>query len=117
MANNLSVGVATVSRNIYLALSSAGAVGAPGQQDTAQATGSGLARAFLESLGLEIYAGAFELAGYDSELHGLTQWDLDNIERQSHVPILPMHRERILQASCNYVVGIICLTKLWWILP
>lgn len=62
------------------------------------------ARALLESIGLDIYVGAFEVSGYDTveSLQGLTHWDLDRIHRHSHVPILPNHRERILEASCRF---------------
>lgn len=67
---------------------------------------NGWARTFLEGIGLGIYVGAFEVAGFDSEdkFQKLTHWDLDTVERQSHVPILPNHRGKILEASNTYVV-------------
>eukprot|EP00882_Tetradesmus_deserticola_P029708 GHRQ01033302.1.p1 GENE.GHRQ01033302.1~~GHRQ01033302.1.p1 ORF type:complete len:117 (+),score=26.26 GHRQ01033302.1:143-493(+) len=64
----------------------------------------GLARLFLENIGLDVYAVAFELAGYDTQqqLSCLTEEDLNRIQWQSRIPILPAHRQRILEASRCY---------------
>jgi hypothetical protein len=61
----------------------------------------GLARPFLEAIGLGVYTEAFKVAGYDTQqqLACLTEQDLNAVERQSHIPILPAHRQRILEAS------------------
>jgi hypothetical protein len=50
---------------------------------------------------LDVYAVAFRVAKYDTQqqLLCLTEQDLDRIQWQSHIPILPAHRQRILEAS------------------
>lgn len=66
--------------------------------------GDSHAEQFLQPLGLEIYVQAFQVAGFDTEkqLKELVAQDLDHIERLSHIPILPAHRQTILQATGCY---------------
>jgi hypothetical protein len=74
----------------------------PGQEASSLASSTdGLARPFLDAIGLDVYAVAFRVAGFDGQeqLISLTQHDLDRIQWQSHIPILPAHRQRILEAS------------------
>jgi hypothetical protein len=89
-----------------------------GQEATCSLTSSteGLARPFLEAIGLGVYAEAFKVAGCDTQLQlvCLTEQDLDRVERQSHIPILPAHRQRILEASrCHAAAATqVCLAML-----
>uniref|UniRef100_A0A383W5X0 SAM domain-containing protein n=1 Tax=Tetradesmus obliquus TaxID=3088 RepID=A0A383W5X0_TETOB len=75
----------------------------------------GLARPFLEAIGLDVYAVAFRVAGYDTQqqLLSLTEQDLDRIQWQSHIPVLPAHRQRILEASrcCAALQGGLAATQ------
>lgn len=62
------------------------------------------AEQFLQPLGLEIYVQAFQVAGFDTDkqFKGLVAEDLDHVQRLSHIPILPGHRQKILDAARCY---------------